>query len=541
MFIFKFEEQLKNNISSAIATIAPEIEVNEVEIEKPKKIENGHYSTNSALKLTKLLKKNPREVATQIIDNLSENEYIEKVEIAGPGFINFQLKQSFFQKILEEINDGYVNIDSADKDRYLIEYVSANPTGDLHLGHARNAIYGDSLVRVMRRAGMDVTTEYYINDAGNQMENLGLSVQHFYFELCGIESVLPEGCYRGSDIKRIAAELFAEFADGKVEEPVSFYVEYGYDKNLKEIKRVLAQLNVELQIWTSERSLYTEGKVDKSLDILTERGETYEKDGALWLKSSNYFDDKDRVLRKQDGALTYITPDISYHVDKFERGYNHLIDIWGGDHHGYVARMRSAIKALGKEESKFEVPLIQMVSILSDNVAVKMSKRAGTSVTIKDLLEEIPVDAFRYFFVMRSIETQLDFDIKLAKERSVNNPIYYIQYAHARITTILADSKAQDVKAIDVMSSLSDSEIEIANLLSTYPKVIVEAANKRLPHLICNYLFELASLYHKYYSSERVFSGDEVNEQNKIYFMSKIKVVLKDALDLIGINAVEKM
>lgn len=540
MITTQLEQQLIDDISKVVKDLY-EVEI-KVDLEKPKDIKNGSFATNTAMKLTKELKKNPREIASALVEGLDvETTLIEKVEIAGPGFINFYTTKKYNDLVLSGIDENYGQHPALNNGKYLVEYVSANPTGDLHLGHARGGAYGDALIRIMKKAGYDVTSEYYINDAGSQMNNLGLSVQYFYLEKIGESIEFPADGYRGADIQTIASNIYDQFGDSKRNEDVEFFREYGYEHNLKEIEKILADINISFDIWTSERKLYADKEVENALSTLEASGDLYEADGALWLKTSKYFDEKDRTIKKSDGSFTYFAADIAYHINKFNRGFDHLIDIWGADHHGYVARVKSSIASLGHKADEFEVPLIQMVSILNNNEKVKMSKRAGTSVTIRDLLTEIDSEALRYFFVMRSPDTQLDFDIKTAKEQSMDNPMYYIQYANARISSVVNDCKKKGVNEVSSMSEISDLELEIIDKLSTYPRVVSESANKRLPHIVCNYLYDLASLFHKYYNMERVFTDNEKVAEDKLFMYQAIKKVLVSGLDLIGIVARDEM
>ncbi len=510
-------------------------------IEKPNEISNGSYATNIAMQLASKLKRNPREIATIITDNFVKNDYIDKLEVAGPGFINFYMTQQFYNSTLMSIDQSYGTWEINSQKKYLVEYVSANPTGDLHLGHARGGAYGDALIRIMKKAGYDVTSEYYINDAGSQMNNLGLSVKYFYLKLLNVDIDFPTDGYRGEDIKAIASSLFEKFEASKQEQSIDFFIDYAYAYNLEEIKKILNRLNISFDNWVSEKQLYEQKKVENALSKLEQSGDLYENDGALWLKTSKYLDEKDRTIRKSDGSFTYFAADIAYHIDKYERGYTNLIDIWGADHHGYVPRVKSSIQSLGQNPNTFEVPLIQMVSILNDGDTVKMSKRAGTSVTIKDLLKEVEPDALRYFFVMRSPDTQFDFDIKIATEQSMNNPMYYIQYANARISSILTEAEKTNINCATKISNLTEDETKIIDHLSIYPKVIKEAAQKRMPHIICNYLYDLASLFHKYYNQERVFGNAENIVEEKLLIYSRIKLVLVSGLNVLGIQAQDKM
>lgn len=540
--IANIEEQIKGSIKSIIKSLY-DIDVEQVELESPNDVNNGNLSTNVCLKITKLVGKNPMEIAQEVVDQL-EVDGIDTIEVKKPGFINFFYGNEFFnQKVNEIIEAQEFIFDTNEHNYYNVEYVSANPTGDLHLGHARNAVYGDSICRLLRKIGNKVDSEYYINDAGSQMNNLGLSVQYFYLQKLGIELDFPEDGYRGQEIQDIASEIYNEYGEDKKDEDVVWFREYAYAKNLEEIKRILKELHIEFDIWTSERSLYEKNMVEENLNTLATKGDIYSQDDAMWLATSKYFDDKDRVLKKSDGNYTYFASDVAYHMDKFNRGYSNLIDVWGGDHHGYINRVKSSISSLGQPADKFEVLIIQMINILQNNERVKMSKRSGTSVTIKDLLKEIDADSLRYFFLMRSADTQVDFDIELAKQQNADNPIYYIQYAHARIAKLLQKALEENIKPDSNISNeeFSDNEKEIIAFLNTYPKVVVNAANKRLPHLICNYLYDLASLYHRYYNQEHVFNDKNTNVNGKINIAFAIQKIIKDGLNSIGINAKDNM
>lgn len=540
--ITNIEEQIKGSIKLIIMSLY-DIDVEQVELESPNDVNNGNLSTNVCLKITKLVGKNPMEIAQEVVDQL-EVDGIDTIEVKKPGFINFFYGNEFFnQKVNEIIEAQEFIFDTNEHNYYNVEYVSANPTGDLHLGHARNAVYGDSICRLLRKIGNKVDSEYYINDAGSQMNNLGLSVQYFYLQKLGIELDFPEDGYRGQEIQDIASEIYNEYGEDKKDEDAVWFREYAYAKNLEEIKRILKELHIEFDIWTSERSLYEKNMVEENLNTLATKGDIYSQDDAMWLATSKYFDDKDRVLKKSDGNYTYFASDVAYHMDKFNRGYSNLIDVWGGDHHGYINRVKSSISSLGQSADKFEVLIIQMINILQNNERVKMSKRSGTSVTIKDLLKEIDADSLRYFFLMRSADTQVDFDIELAKQQNADNPIYYIQYAHARIAKLLQKALEENIKPDSNVSNeeFSDNEKEIIAFLNTYPKVVVNAANKRLPHLICNYLYDLASLYHRYYNQEHVFNDKNTNVNGKINIAFAIQKIIKDGLNSIGINAKDNM
>ncbi|MGL5021178.1 MAG: arginine--tRNA ligase [Mycoplasmatales bacterium] len=539
MNYIKIKELINKDIKDSLFRVY-NIVVEDIEVELPKEIINGHFSTNVALKNCKVFGTNPRNLAVNIIDNLELNSIFGKVEIAGPGFINFYLSEKYFRDLVIELKKS-ITIDSVEKpEKINVEFVSANPTGDLHLGHARGAAYGDAVSRLLKKVGHDVTSEYYINDAGSQMDKLGMSIKYFYELLCSIDSKLPEGGYGGSEIKEMAQMIFDEHGNSKLNESIEWFREFGYSRNLNEIKRVLGELNVSFDVWSSERFYHETGFVKKSLDVLEKTGDIYKKDDAIWLNTKKYGDDKDRVIEKSDGSHTYFTSDIAYHIDKYNRGFERLINVWGGDHHGYVKRVKCAMESLGHSDS-IEILLIQMINIVRGDEVVKMSKRAGTSVTIKNMLKEIDADSMRYFFVMRSPDTQLDFDLELAQKQSSENPVFYIQYAHARICSLINTAKEKEIFISDNVSKLNDMEIEIINTLASYQLVVKEAANKRLPHILSNYLYELSAKYHQYYNAQKVFilNNDEIND--KINIGISIKNVLKDGLDILGINAKDKM
>ena len=518
------------------------ISIKSIELEHPQKIENGHLSTNVALKNCKEVGMNPRELASELVLLFTDNEYINECSVAGPGFINFYFNDNYFDEIITYADsDQLVDQSTADGEKYNLEYVSANPTGDLHLGHARNGVYSDALARVMKKAGYDVTREYYINDAGVQMGNLGLSVQYFYFELLKKEIEFPEGGYRGKDIKKIAQDLFNDHGDELVDKPVEFFTEHGYAINLSEIKKVMGELNIEFDIYTSERFYHENGLVGKCLDVLRKNNEIYEKDGAIWLESSKYNDDKDRVIQKSDGTYTYLTSDIAYHLDKFNRGYTRLIDVWGGDHHGYVNRIKASVESLGQNPEHFEIILIQMVSLFMNNKQVKMSKRLGTSITIKELIDEIGVEAIRYFFVNKSVDTQLDFDIELAKQNNSDNPIFYIQYANARICSLIEKAALEGITDYNQTSNFNLLEKELVLHMSKYSKVVCGAAKSRQPHVVANYVYELATLFHRFYNSEKIISEDLVKTKHKLAICKATQNILSDALSVLGIAPRAKM
>ncbi|MCI6272647.1 MAG: arginine--tRNA ligase [Erysipelotrichaceae bacterium] len=518
-----------------------------VMVEIPKSNANGDYSSNVAMRLSKALKKAPVMIASEIKEELEKVETIEKIEIAGPGFMNFWIKKDELASIINTIiskgsNYGENNVGNGT--RILMEYVSANPTGDLHLGHARGAAWGDSICRILNKSGYDCLREYYINDAGVQMINLGKSVYARYAENFGVKVELPEDGYHGPDVIEIGKELANELGDSwltKEDGRIEFFKEQGRKKELEKIEKDLDLFRVHFDSWISEQGLYDSGRVDEILTRMTEMGLTYEKDGALWFKTTNYGDDKDRVLKKADGTLTYLTPDIANHIYKFERGYTKLVNLWGADHHGYVPRMKAAMQAFGYAKDDLEVDIIQMVRLVEDGKEVKMSKRSGNAITIRELCEETSVDAVRYFFVSRAVDTHLDFDIGLARKKTSENPVYYAQYAHARICSILR--QAPQFEMCDKYDLLvSEKEVDLLKCLSDFTGVVGDAAITRAPNKICNYIQKLAGYFHGFYAAHKIIdSTNEALTIQRLNLLNATKITLANALDLIGVVAPEKM
>ncbi|KXB58898.1 arginine--tRNA ligase [Gemelliphila asaccharolytica] len=519
-------------------------------IETPKNSKNGDFSTNIAMQLTKILRKNPKLIAKEIIDNLEKSNIFEKIEIAGPGFINFFVKKSSLADVLEEVfskkeNYGENNIGNGEK--ILLEYVSANPTGDLHVGHARNAAVADSLVRIMKRSGYNVTREFYVNDAGNQINNLTLSADARYKQALGIKVNMPEDGYNGKDIVLLGEILKKEYGKSLLEKDKSEYMkflrEYSVKYQLEKIKKDLKDFRVEFDNFYSETSLYESKKIDLTLETLEKSGYIYKKDNATWLKTTalSTGDDKDRVLIKADGNYTYFTPDIAYHKDKFDRGYDKLINLFGADHHGYVARIKASMEAVGYNPDNLEILIMQLVRLLENGTEVKMSKRTGKSITIRDLINEVGVDASRYFLVMRSYDTHLDFDFTLAKEKSSENPLYYVQYAHARICSILSQVKDIDVLSYNKELLTDEYSVELLKHIAYFKEVLKQVSKKRQPHRLCNYMQNLATAFHKFYGNNKVITDNE--EQTKAYLalITAVKITIKNALNLIAVDAPEKM
>ncbi|EGC91573.1 MAG: arginine--tRNA ligase [Turicibacter sanguinis] len=548
------KENLKAEIKQAVLTCGYITESDDLNVilENSKDVSHGDYSTNIAMQLTKIAKKNPRMIAEEILNNFNaESANVEKIEIAGPGFINFFMKKSAFTQSIKniiELGHEFGTSKSGNGLKYNVEYVSANPTGDLHLGHARGAALGDSLCRILTKAGYDVTREYYVNDAGNQIHNLVISAYARYLQALGLEAEMPEDGYHGPDIIALGQSMVEQYGDrlvNKLDENYKLIREMSLEYELNKIRKDLDMFGVEFDMYTSEQELYDNNLVQESIKLLEEKGFIYEEDGAVWFRSTDFGDDKDRVLKKSDGSYTYLTPDIANHIEKLKRGNDKLVDIWGADHHGYIARVKASMQALGYEADKLEVDIIQMVRLIKDGEEFKMSKRTGKAVTIRELVDEVGVDAVRYFFVMRSGETQMDFDLDLATKKSNENPVYYAQYAHARTCSILrqAEEKGFNVELKDQYNHIThEKEFEVIKLMGDFPIVVADAANKRRPHLICNYINDLATAFHSLYNAEKVINEENVEKTNeKLALIKALEITIKNALELIGVSAPERM
>lgn len=546
----EIESTLKTVIRSALVkAFDEEISMDSILIEIPKDKGHGDYSTNIAMQLARTLKKNPREIAQGLVDALDkEAGSIDRCEIAGPGFINFVMNTQALTDVIDKVlkaQDRYGENESGNHMKINVEYVSANPTGDLHLGHARGAAWGDSVTRLMKASGYDVCREFYVNDAGNQILNLAYSLMARYAQAFGQEKELPEDGYYGKDVIQIANQIAKEQGDKYLndssEETVKWFKKEGIRLELAKLQRDLDMFRVHFDVWTSEQSLHDEGRVEKALQKLTELGKTFEQDGAIWFRSTEYGDDKDRVLKKSDGSYTYLVPDIAYHITKFERGFEKLVNFWGADHHGYIPRMKAAMQALGKNKDQLEVDIIQMVRLVEDGAEVKMSKRTGNAVTIRELCEEVGVDAVRYNFVQRALDTHLDFDLGLARKQSNDNPVYYAQYAHARMCSILR--QAPEMKKPEGYALLThEKEVQLLKYINEFPNLVADAARMRAPHKVCNYIQKLASYFHSFYSACKVIDMDnEELSAQRLALLKATKITLKNALDLIGVEAIEKM
>ena len=524
----------KNNI---------DFDLEKIIIETPKDIKNGDYSSNIALVLTKLLKENPMNIASKIAQEI-QDESIEKIEIAPPGFINIYLTKKILleeiNKIIKE-NKNYGKNNTGKNKKINIEYVSANPTGTLHIGHGRGATYGDNLSRIMSFCGYDVTREYYINDAGNQMNNLGISIKERYKEICGLECNLPEDGYHGKEIIDIATKIYNIYNNTKLNEDISYFKKEGLNILLEAIKKDLDRFRVNFDIFTSEQSLYDKGYVENILNSFKKNNNCYIEEDALWLKTSAYGDEKDRVIVKNDGNYTYLLPDIAYHVNKIERGYNKLIDVLGADHHGYINRLKGALEILGHDSNILDVEILQMVRLLRNGEELKISKRTGKTITLNDLIDEVGINATRYFFASKSLDTQMDFDLGLAVKNSNDNPVYYIEYANARISSILKHYQ-QEINPKEQYNTINeDLAYNILNKLIKFEDTIISSSTKQQPHIICNYVYDLATLFHSYYGSHKFITDDKEYTEERMLLLKAIKIVINNSLNLIGVIPREVM
>jgi arginyl-tRNA synthetase len=553
-------QTLRGLLDNAVQSAAeergiPTEELPEYVIEKPKKAEHGDWATNIAMQLARVFKEKPRKLAEDLVARLADCDYFTSVEIAGPGFINFRLSQKWMgeavRTIIEE-GDEYGRSNLGGGEKVQIEFVSANPTGPLHVGHGRGAAVGDIIARIMGFAGWEVEKEYYINDAGLQMQILGRSAQSRYFELLGQGEMapFPEDAYKGDYIYDIAQEIIDRegdvFLKKPLEESLPFFQRYAAGRILEGIKKDLSDFGVRFNVWFSEKSLYERDLVPQAMETLKARGYAYEEDGALWFKATAFGDEKDRVLIRTNGVPTYFASDITYHMEKFSRGFQRVIDIWGADHHGYVPRMKAGIEALGKERDSLEIVLIQFVNLLRSGEQVAMSTRSGQFVTLRDVMDEVGVDATRYFFVMRRSDSHLDFDLELAKQSSNENPVYYVQYAHARICSVLKEAETRGIaipgmEALDPSLLLAEEEKKLVNRLSLFPQEVEKAALERAPYLIVNYAYDLAGDFHSFYNANRIL-GERLPVMNmRLLLVQASKTVLSRSLSLLGVRAPERM
>ena len=585
---------LEESLSQALKAIEKEHNVNllktKIEVKENKEKEFGDFSSNLALSLSKEFSKSPRDIAEMLVIELGEKKFIDRIEIAGPGFINFFLSHSSRTEILKTVNKekdkfGFVIKKNTEKDSVLIEYVSSNPTGPLHVGHGRGAAFGSALASILKASGYQVDEEYYVNDQGRQMEILSLSVWLRYLEIFNQVSPFPNNCYQGSYIESLAKKLTKDvdvkFGVNKenaeeisqllsldlTEEELDNLIAkakatlnkgFGEIKTfalkniLKNIEGDLKDFGVEHNKWFRESSMFNDSEtkgslISRALDSLNSKNQLYEKNGALWFKSTDFGDEKDRVVKRENGATTYFASDIAYHANKFNRGYSKIINIWGADHHGYLPRVRAAMSALDEDVDKFEVIFIQFANLIRGGKKLSMSTRAGEFISLNELIEEVTSEAARFFYINRKGNQHLDFDLDLAKEQSKDNPLYYIQYAHARICSVfdkLGENKKSYKESVALRSLdhlTSDQEVEIQQLLSQFPEVVKRSAENYEPHLICYYLRNLAGSFHSYYNNDRILVEEENALQAKLFLISAVRHVVFNGLKILGISAPESM
>ena len=551
------KETVTQGIKAALAAAVsagdlPDGEYPDVLLEVPPQKEFGDFATNIAMQSARIAHKSPRMIADVLLKHL-DAPWLEKAEVAGAGFINFFLKHDIIYDTLCHILEQgkqYGQAPLRAEDTVQVEYVSANPTGPLHVGHGRGAAYGSALVNLLRAAGYNVQSEYYINDAGNQMNNLAASVNARYLELFGKKAEIPENGYHGADIIDTARAIIEQDGDKYLQmdekDRLEIFKNRAYEEKLKALKRDLESFNVTFDKWFSERTLHPEA-IKKACETLKGNGNMYEKDGALWLKSTEYGDDKDRVVIRDNGVPTYLAADIAYHKNKYERQFKKLINIWGADHHGYVARVKAAMAALGLDPNQLEILLLQMVSLFRNGELVKMSKRTGQAITLNELIEEVGTDAARYFFIMRSLDTQLDFDLDLAKSHSNENPVYYIQYANARIFSIYKQiAENGDVFDMTWKNTKWDKlkeerELALIKKMAAYPEEIRKAAADRAPHRIAHFVYEMAGLFHAFYNNCHIIQSDKELEEARLALVTAVQITIANCLAVLGISAPETM
>ena len=588
------KEELKKSLHQALKSLGKEHNINlsetKIEVKENKEKKFGDFSSNLALTLSKILSKPSRDIAEMLLNELGEKDFIDRMEIAGPGFINFFLSHASRTEILKTINKekekfGFSTKKKAEKESVLIEYVSSNPTGPLHVGHGRGAAFGSVLASILKAIGHQVDEEYYVNDQGRQTEILSLSVWLRYLEIFNQVSLFPNNCYQGAYIESLAKDLKKNkdkkyCIENKIGKEVSQLLSldlteeeldsliakskkvlkkgfeeiktFALESILQNIEGDLKAFGVEHNKWFKESSMFRSSKtsvslISEALDSLESKKRVYEKDGALWFKSTDFGDEKDRVVKRENGATTYFASDIAYHANKFDRGYSKIINVWGADHHGYLPRVRAAMSALGEDTDKFEVIFIQFANLVRGGKKLSMSTRAGEFISLNELIEEVTSEAARFFFINRKGNQHLDFDLDLAKEESKDNPLYYIQYAHARICSVfdkLKENKKsyKESIALESLDQLeSDQEVEIQQLLSQFPDVVNRSAENYEPHLLCYYLRNLAGAFHSYYNNERILVEEEKTLQAKLFLISAVRQVLFNGLKILSISAPESM
>jgi len=526
----------------------------EIEVEVPKITSHGDFSTNMAMVMASVQKMPPHKIAVAITKHIADpEELLFKTEMAGPGFINFFINTPSWHPLLREIHaqdTRYGASDVGQGQKVQVEFVSANPTGPLHVGHGRGAAIGDSVANILRFCGFDVQKEYYINDSGRQIETLGTSVLLRYKELCGIDISFPEDCYQGDYILDFAKQIKTLEGQALLEQDdansVSYCARFASQHITAQIRQDLKDFGIEYDKWYSEQSLYDSGKVDTVIDEFKNKNIIYAKDGALWFKTAKFGDEKDRVVVRQNGLTTYFASDIAYHQDKFERGFERVIDVWGADHHGYVQRVTASIEASGRKRDQFDVILVQLVNLLRGGEPVAMSTRAGEFVTLSDVVREVGRDAARFIFLTRHYESPLDFDLELAKQKTNDNPVFYVQYVHARISSILRKGRErgmEDTAWVDeaIATLKASEEINLIKTMSRYPEVLRNSALNMEPHRVTFYLMDLASAFHAYYNKHRVLTDDPLLSHGRLYLVMAVQKVIRNGLNLLGVSAPEKM
>ena len=542
-------EELKTIFEKAIAKLFDiENPSQYVVIEIPKDKNHGDYATSVAMRLTKLLRCRPQEIAEKIKAEVEKEDLVETIEIAGPGFLNITVKKESLSGIVHDVltkKEEFANTNYGNGTKIMVEYVSANPTGDLHLGHARGAAYGDTLTRVLKYIGYDVCREYYVNDAGNQIEVLGKSLYERYLEALGLPFDVEKIGYQGKDVQKLAAKLAKtdgnKWVNDESVERYDYFKKVGTKLELDKIKVDLDLYRISFDHYQSELELYRSGKVENALTELKKTPYCYESEGALWLKTTEFGDDKDRVLIKSDGSLTYFTPDIAYHKDKFDRGYEKLVDILGADHHGYIARLKAGLKIMGYNPDNLEIKICQIVRLMDGDTEIKMSKRTGNAITIRELCEDVGVDVARYFFVSKPIVSHLDFDLNLARKQSSENPVYYIQYAYARMNSILKKNSDYDIKETYPLLT-SAKEVELMKQMGELKDVLIDVANVKEVNIICNYAYKFAQIFHSYYVETPVIDESNIEmTKERLAFVKACSIVLKTVLNLLGVDAKEAM
>ena len=565
-------------IQRALEQLVPAGTTARIQLDRPKQAQHGDFACNIAMLLAKELRSNPRAIAQKILDALPASPDLEKAEIAGAGFINLFLTERYKQQVVGRViaaGSRYGSNNTGQGRKTQVEFVSANPTGPLHVGHGRGAAYGASVASILSTAGFAVSREYYVNDAGRQMDILALSTWLRYLELGGEAVGFPPNAYQGDYVRDMAAEL--RKADGTryhrtwtqasacaadvgaeperhlddlianakqlLDADFDRVHRHALDTQLNDCREDLAEFGVSFDRWFSERSLFTSGQVDRAVEQLEQRGHIYVQDGAKWFRSSDFGDDKDRVVQRENGLYTYFASDIAYHLDKFERGFDRVIDVWGADHHGYVPRVKGALSALGQEPARLDVALVQFAVLYRNGEKVSMSTRSGEFVTLRELRREVGNDAARFFYVMRKSDQHLDFDLDLAKSQSNENPVYYIQYAHARVCSVLAQWGGDEsvLQSADPAPLVSPHEAAVLKLLMEYPEVIENAARDLAPHSVAFFLKELAGEFHSYYNAERFLVEDAALTRARLALALAVRQILRNGLALLGVTAPEKM